>query len=98
MTEKICLYDYLTGVLLNLRDFEQKTSDIEKQARKLAENLSSFKDSKDVWVSTLPNEVESIADSLDIANLHNENAQKRVASLMEKVKKALEEETKVETP
>lgn len=85
MTEKPKLYDYMVGLLVVLQDFQQKISDIEKQAKKLGKNLEMFKDVEDIYASTLHTEVKGIASSLDLANLHNENAQKRVASIMEKI-------------
>jgi hypothetical protein len=77
----------MVSVLAVLQDFEQKTSDMKEKAKKLAENLSRFKDVDDVYASTLHTEVGGIASSLDLANLHNENAQKRVLSIIERIKK-----------
>jgi len=88
MTEKTKLYDYFDALLAIMQEDQEQLEKKRDQIRNLKEKFSFLEEAKSITISSIPNEIGNIADSIDIALLHNKNVQRRVADAMEMVKKA----------
>ena len=78
--------DYMIALLLILQHMEETAKKDKEFLSDTMTNLSALKDAKNINASNLYAQLEGMRSSYDIALLHNENAQKRVASIMEALK------------
>ena len=85
-------YDYMVGLLAVLQDMREDTNKLQREAEKLTINFKELSDSKNVNASNLYTNLEGLVSDYDLADIHNEYAQKRVASIMEHLKKKEEAE------
>ncbi|KKN05102.1 hypothetical protein LCGC14_1090570 [marine sediment metagenome] len=86
-SEKTTAYGYMVGLLLVLQDYHEKAKEKSGFLDKALIALKPLEEAQDINASNLYTKLEGMRSSYDIANLHNEHAQKRIASIMEALKK-----------